>query len=158
MDGSRQDAIDLFLGNYTVDPVSYIPKEHHISPFHRRHKPWTLRAIPIAFVTSVFLFFFVLFHSDLIGLESTTLYIFVLALCSAVTLSSWRFIQQHGTQFVDQPCLVQLPHQDMQHQPTNAATVDKGFRPPEKSNTIVLDEAELGYELPTLPPFNKKTT
>ncbi|KAF7721893.1 hypothetical protein EC973_003961 [Apophysomyces ossiformis] len=74
------------------------------------------------------------------GIRSSTLYVFVLSFCFAVTLSSWHYIQQHGTQFIDWPRLKPV----MPHHPVVRWSQHR------RSDSTILDEAEQGYELPTL--------
>ncbi|SAM07212.1 hypothetical protein [Absidia glauca] len=103
-DGSRQDGFDLFLGKYTRDTT----------PPHRircdydqisRYAPWKIQAVPPALVSSTFLFFWLLFFSDSTPIESSTLYVLLLSVCFAVSVSTWFFIQQNGAEFIDWPKL-----------------------------------------------------
>ncbi|KAI9257265.1 SacI homology domain-containing protein [Phascolomyces articulosus] len=170
MDGSRQDGIDLFLGMYTVESGLYN------SPFAKK-KPWTTYAIPVGFFSSLGLFLMVLFSPEQFSIESSTLYVLLLSFCFALSITCWRYIQQHGTEFVDWPKLkpILFPNERVRSTTTTGpiATNMNGTTPttaippkehgipwmmknppPERSNTAILDEAEQGYELPKL----KKTT
>lgn len=152
MDGSRQDAIDLFLGNYMVELASFVSSQHHVSPFTDK-RPLTVRLVPIVLITSFSAFLFALFFPELIGVESSTLYIFLLSLCFASTISSWRYIQQNGTAFVDWPSLKPLTIPRSAQRDYTADLKANGRTPhrvPERSNTATLDQVEQGYELPTL--------
>lgn len=149
MDGSRQDAIDLFLGNYVVEPASFVSGQHHVSPFTDK-RPLSVQLVPVGLVASLFAFLFALFFPDFIGIESSTLYIFLLSLCFASTISCWRYIQQNGEAFVDWPSLkpLNIPQAvQREHIRANGHTLRHA---PERSNTAALDQVEQGYELPTL--------
>ncbi|KAI7860681.1 SacI homology domain-containing protein [Circinella umbellata] len=178
MDGSRQDGIDLFLGMYTVESSSL-----YNSPFLKK-KPWTTYAIPIGFFSSLGLFIMVLFSPERFGVESSTVYVLLLSFCFALSVTCWRYIQQHGTEFVDWPKLrpILFPNERVRSTATTGPIVPVGGGvtttttqvanaaipstskengmpwlmngPPQRSNTAILDEVEQGYELPTL----KKTT
>lgn len=142
MDGSRQDGIDLFLGNYVVGGSPLF-----ISPFAAMPpKPW---AIPAVFVLSFFCFLVGLFVPDVFGLsDGDTLYIVVLSFFFASAVYTWRLIQEYGTQLVDKPALVVVPR------PTKSLDSTPSSTPSSRRRSAMLDDAEQGHESSTI----KKTT
>ncbi|KAI8086043.1 SacI homology domain-containing protein [Halteromyces radiatus] len=107
-DGSRQDAIDLFLGKYARDDTPQ-RRIQYDNGFISQYASWKVQAVPPAMISSSFLFFWLLFFSDSTPIESSTLYILLLSFCFAVLVSTWLFIQQHGVEFIDWPKLNPLP-------------------------------------------------
>ncbi|KAL0089967.1 SacI homology domain-containing protein [Phycomyces blakesleeanus] len=142
MDGSRQDAIDLYLGNYRVGKGQL--------DINTSGKSWQIRVIPPAFFLSFATFVFALFFPSHLAIESSLLYLFLLSFCFAIVLVTWRFIQLHGSEFVNWPKLIQLPTSpEYISRPVAASrwTVTR-------SNTGLLEEAEEGQEMTSI---KKKT-
>eukprot|EP00794_Sanderia_malayensis_P018849 gene18849-20747_t len=102
-DGFRQDAIDLFLGNYVVNPGR---KE---SPF-RVEKDWKFLALPVIFLIGFsMLIISLLIPSTDFGLQ--LVYVLFWGISCIVTL---YFVVSFGTEYVDKPRLAQaLKHHDV---------------------------------------------
>lgn len=158
LDGSRQDGIDLILGNYAVTSCDQ-------SPFSSSPSSIIIKTVPLIFFISFVIFLMILFSPELFTIESSLLHITCLSLTFAIVVTCWLFIQQNGSDFVDWPKL--LPSQPylieqgvMENAPATIEVVQKATDIIQKwtnrrNSTVVLSEAEQGYELtPTL----KKTT
>ncbi|KAI9032885.1 SacI homology domain-containing protein [Phycomyces nitens] len=139
-DYTRQDGIDLYLGKYRIKGEQNITNV----------KSWQIRLIPLCFFLSFTTFVFALFFPAHLGIESSLLYLFSLSFCFAVVLVTWRFIQLHGSEFVDWPKLIPLP--------TSPEYIEIPVATPRftvaRSNTGLLEEAEEGHELSSI---KKKT-
>ncbi|KAI1285280.1 Phosphatidylinositol-3-phosphatase SAC1 [Halotydeus destructor] len=99
-DGFRQDAIDLFLGNYRVDE-----NEGKLLPcplFEK--KDWKYLALPVILLGSIAMFFFSLFLPTEHSTE-TFIYLLFWAGMASVTLT---VIGYYGTEFVDYPKLCEV--------------------------------------------------
>lgn len=170
MDGSRQDGIDLMLGKYLI-----ISNSSSSSPYAASPQSLMIKAVPLLFVVFFGIFMMTLFAPELLLIQSSMVYIVCLAFSFSVVVTCWLFIQQNGSEFVDWPKLVpyQLPHgevvieerqqQQQQHAPIEVVqkkAVDLIHKwKTRRNSTIVLNEAEQGYELaPTTTTASKKTT
>ena len=101
-DGFRQDAIDLFLGNYTVDP-----EEGKSLPCPlKEQKDWKYLALPLIFLGSIAMFFFSIFIPAEHSTETFVYLLFWLGMIS-ITLMVIVF---YGTEFVDFPKLTEVRH------------------------------------------------
>eukprot|EP00112_Aurelia_sp_Birch-Aquarium-sp1_P022960 Seg666.6 transcript_id=Seg666.6/GoldUCD/mRNA.D3Y31 product="Phosphatidylinositide phosphatase SAC1-B" protein_id=Seg666.6/GoldUCD/D3Y31 len=95
-DGYRQDAIDLFLGNYIVNPGQ------KPSPFHQQ-RDWKFLALPVILLIGFsMLIISLLIPSTDFGLQ--LLYILFWGLSCLVTL---YFVVYFGMEYVDRPRLAQ---------------------------------------------------
>ncbi|XP_007505127.1 phosphatidylinositol-3-phosphatase SAC1 [Monodelphis domestica] len=95
-DGFRQDSIDLFLGNYSVDEVE------PISPLHVQ-KDWKFLALPIIMVVAFSMCIICLLMAGDTWTE-TLAYVFFWAFAS---IGTFLIIIYNGKDFVDAPKLVQ---------------------------------------------------
>ncbi|NXK75134.1 SAC1 phosphatase, partial [Amazona guildingii] len=95
-DGFRQDAIDLFLGNYSVDEVE------PASPLHVQ-KDWKFLALPIIMVVAFSMCIICLLMAGDTWTE-TMAYVFFWGSASSGTFA---IILYNGKDFVDAPKLVQ---------------------------------------------------
>ncbi|XP_013926529.1 PREDICTED: phosphatidylinositide phosphatase SAC1 [Thamnophis sirtalis] len=100
-DGFRQDAIDLFLGNYSVDEVD------SLSPFHIQ-KDWKFLALPIIMVVAFSMCIICLLMAGDTWTE-TLAYVMFWGSASFGTLA---IILYNGKDFVDAPRLVQKEKMD----------------------------------------------
>ncbi|XP_020660232.1 phosphatidylinositol-3-phosphatase SAC1 [Pogona vitticeps] len=100
-DGFRQDAIDLFLGNYSVDEVD------SLSPFHVQ-KDWKFLALPIIMVVAFSMCIICLLMAGDTWTE-TLAYVMFWGSASFGTLA---IILYNGKDFVDAPKLVQKEKMD----------------------------------------------
>ncbi|XP_039192069.1 phosphatidylinositol-3-phosphatase SAC1 isoform X2 [Crotalus tigris] len=100
-DGFRQDAIDLFLGNYSVDEVD------SLSPFHIQ-KDWKFLALPIIMVVAFSMCIICLLMAGDTWTE-TLAYVMFWGTASFGTLA---IILYNGKDFVDAPRLVQKEKMD----------------------------------------------
>ncbi|KAI8391264.1 SacI homology domain-containing protein [Radiomyces spectabilis] len=127
MDGNRQDAFDLFLGNYQVEGGNATAKYH--SPFGS-NRPLRVRVVPYILLFALFMFWLNVFRPSYSGFQSTTSYMLLLAFWISVVISGVRFAIQHGDDFVQWPHLVALPPTELETSETG--TVEKGhMAPPE---------------------------
>ena len=96
-DGFRQDAIDLFLGNYSVDRNEGLTIP---CPLDRK-KDWKFMALPLIVLGSIAMFFFSLFvpHE-----HSTETFIYLCFWFGMISFSM-MVIVFFGTEFVDHPKL-----------------------------------------------------
>lgn len=160
MDGSRQDGIDLILGNYKVS--SHIGD----SPFKTTPSTIAIKLVPLLFLFSLVVFMAILFTPDLFSIQSSHTYISCLAFAFAIVVTCWLYIQQNGSDFVDWPKLLPAAyrHQVDENVAENVHQVNVIHQATEivqkwtnrRDSTAVLNEAEQGYEL--LPTTLKKTT
>ncbi|KAH8548524.1 SacI homology domain-containing protein [Umbelopsis sp. PMI_123] len=102
LDGSRQDGFDLFLGNYTVNPLK---EGKYVSPFQ------TEKALRVRVVPAILVFAFIMLLVNLIfprtsGSNSTFMYLMVVSFWFSVLVSGVRYIVQNGSQFVQWPKLL----------------------------------------------------
>lgn len=100
-DGFRQDAIDLFLGNYRVDPNEgrtgvKCPLDHK--------KDWKYMAMPLIVLGSIAMFFF----SILLPHEHSTETFVYLCFWFAMIGISISVIVYYGKEFVDFPKLREI--------------------------------------------------
>lgn len=160
LDGSRQDGIDLILGNFKV--LSNIG----VSPFKATPSTMAIKLVPLLFFVSFAVFMVILFTPELLSIQSSHTYISCLAFSFAIVVTCWLYIQQNGSDFVDWPKLLPPAHRhlveesgadnlhqvDVIHQATEIMQKWKNRR----DSTAILNEAEQGYEL--LPTTLKKTT
>lgn len=167
MDGSRQDGIDLMLGKYLI-----ISNNSSSSPYAASPQSLMIKAVPLLFVVFFGIFMMTLFAPELLLIQSSMMYIVCLAFSFSVVVTCWLFIQQNGSEFVDWPKLVpyQLPHgevvieerQQQQYVPMEVVqkkAVDLIHKwKTRRNSTIVLNEAEQGYELAPTTTASKKTT
>ncbi|XP_048694810.1 phosphatidylinositol-3-phosphatase SAC1 isoform X2 [Caretta caretta] len=100
-DGFRQDAIDLFLGNYSVDEVE------SVSPLHTQ-KDWKFLALPIIMVVAFSMCIICLLMAGDTWTE-TLAYVLFWGTASFGTLA---IIFYNGKDFVDAPKLVQKEKMD----------------------------------------------
>ncbi|KAF7723677.1 hypothetical protein EC973_001768 [Apophysomyces ossiformis] len=103
-DGQRQDAIDLFLGQYVVQSATKTAKQH-CSPF-ATDKPLRIRVVPYILLFAIFMLLLILIRPDYPGFESTSAYFFLIVFWLSVINAAIRFALRHGDQFVQWPHLV----------------------------------------------------
>jgi hypothetical protein len=161
LDGSRQDGIDLILGKFKVLSANN-------SPFKTTPSSMIIKLVPLYFLIAFVIFLIILFDPELFNIESSLIYISSLSLSFAVVVTSWLFIQQNGFEFVDWPKLLPLSPVlaeegggDVALPPSMEQAIHKATEMIQKwtvrrNSTVVLNEAEQGYEL--LPTTLKKTT
>ncbi|NXG44632.1 SAC1 phosphatase, partial [Psilopogon haemacephalus] len=101
-DGFRQDAIDLFLGNYSVDEVE------PASPLHVK-KDWKFLALPIIMVVAFSMCIICLLMAAGDTWTETLAYVLFWGSASFGTLA---IILYNGKDFVDAPKLVQKEKMD----------------------------------------------
>ncbi|KAK3085970.1 hypothetical protein FSP39_011450 [Pinctada imbricata] len=97
-DGYRQDAIDLFLGNYVVEENEGITKP---SPL-RSERDWKFYAIPVIFVIAMAMCII----SFLLPDENMTEQFMYVLFWATATIVSLAGLYIFGSEFVDQPRLV----------------------------------------------------
>lgn len=103
-DGFRQDSIDLFLGNYVVDPNEGISKP---SPLET-HRDWRFMALPMILLLGFSMFVIsVLIPSTDYGVQ----FLYVLFWGGAVMMTLY-VVLYFGNEYVDQPRLVQVQAKD----------------------------------------------
>lgn len=97
LDGSRQDAFDLFVGNYRVyrDATSPFASTENVESIVR------FRLLPMILGLS----FFMLLASIFVPAENPTLRFLYMAFWATALFFSSRSILQHGTDFVTKPKL-----------------------------------------------------
>lgn len=101
-----------------------------------------------------------LFSPDMFLIESSMVYIGCLSFSFSIVVTCWLFIQQNGSEFVDWPKLV--PYKFPQGEEEKIGIVQQKAVDliqkwkTRRNSTIVLNEAEQGYEL--APTALKKTT
>ena len=101
-DGFRQDAIDLFLGNYRVDQNE---GKGVACPLDKK-KDWKYMALPLIFLGSIAMFFF----SILLPHEHSTETFVYLIFWLLMIVSTFMVIMFYGTEFVDFPKLTDVRH------------------------------------------------
>ncbi|RCI05525.1 hypothetical protein CU098_011994 [Rhizopus stolonifer] len=146
LDGSRQDAIDLFLGNYRVSGTS---------PF--KTSSIQTKWVPLCMLIASVLFLMTLFHSSLFYIESSLLYVLSLSFWFAIIVTCWLYIQQNASSFVDWPKLIPIQQPLSHHEPNilHKATSDIRKWAMRRNSSAVLNQIEQGYEM--LPPLKKNT-
>ncbi|NWI34876.1 SAC1 phosphatase, partial [Sula dactylatra] len=95
-DGFRQDAIDLFLGNYSVDEVE------PASPLHVK-KDWKFLALPIIMVVAFSMCIICLLMAGDTWTETLAYVLF----WGSASFGTFAIILYNGKDFVDAPKLVQ---------------------------------------------------
>ncbi|XP_043072974.1 phosphatidylinositol-3-phosphatase SAC1-A isoform X1 [Puntigrus tetrazona] len=100
-DGFRQDSIDLFLGNYTVDETD------GLTPLHMQ-KDWKFLLLPVIMVVAFSMCIICLLMAGDTWTE-TLAYVLFWGMASALTAA---FIVFNGREFVDAPKLVQKEKMD----------------------------------------------
>ncbi|RUO95695.1 hypothetical protein BC936DRAFT_143426, partial [Jimgerdemannia flammicorona] len=112
LDGSRQDAFDLFLGNYEVRPTR--------SPFAAA-KPLRVRVVPLVAIFAFAMLAFALLIPSAAGISPrSSSSVLFLSFWVSVIVAAVRFMFQHAEMYVDWPRLVPLPHKE---DPTAASYV-----------------------------------
>ncbi|KAI7863846.1 SacI homology domain-containing protein [Spinellus fusiger] len=136
-DGERQDGIDLFTGQY-----------RHGMPIRNTHVAWKTRMVPYVLIISLLLFLCALLFPDILPVESSTVYVFILSFVFTVVIVTWEYVQKHGREYVNWPRLVSLRwvSEDRIALPTQWPTL--------RTNSKGLEEAEQGHELSSM---KKKT-
>lgn len=112
-DGSRQDAFDLFLGNYEVSAAAV----GFASPF-KVQRTLRYRVLPAAMLISITMIFSGFLYPHLVSATADSiasgLPILWISFWVAVLIFSGKVILQNGMEFADRPRLVQLQYgQDM---------------------------------------------
>ena len=97
-DGFRQDAIDLFLGNYEVDRWEGITVP---SPFHNQ-KNWKITMLPLI----VLIAFSMLFITLIIPSTNASLQLGYILFWAVIVLTTVFFILRSGEEFTNSPKLV----------------------------------------------------
>ncbi|KAI9472050.1 MAG: SacI homology domain-containing protein [Benjaminiella poitrasii] len=133
MDGNRQDAFDLFLGQYQLE-FGQSPYAH--SPF-KEEKPLRARVVPYILIYALFMLVLNLVRPNYSGFKSYTSYFLLLLFWVSVLISGVRFAFKHGDQFVQWPHLVQLPSTE-EISESSAFTEKGNMVPPELQNEDVL--------------------
>lgn len=126
MDGYRQDAFDLFLGNYVV-----VAKADSTSSPFVENKPLRVRVVPYILLFALFMLFLNLICPGYSSAQQSWLsYLLLLVFWLSVLISGVRFALRHSNQFVTRPHLV--PQTDYDHVDFNEGVSEKGsFAPPE---------------------------
>jgi hypothetical protein len=160
LDGSRQDGIDLILGNFRVT------SSNRSSPFKATPSTIAIKSVPLLFLISFVIFMMILFTPEFFNIQSSLIYISSLAFAFAIVVTCWLYIQQNGSDFVDWPKLLPAAQRqivdesvlDNVHQIdiVNKATGMVHKWTTRRDSTAILNEVEQGYEL--LPTTLKKTT
>lgn len=160
LDGSRQDGIDLILGNFRVT------SSNGSSPFKATPSTIAIKSVPLLFLISFVIFMMILFTPEFFNIQSSLIYISSLAFAFAIVVTCWLYIQQNGSDFVDWPKLLPAAQRqivdesvlDNVHQIdiVNKATGMVHKWTTRRDSTAILNEVEQGYEL--LPTTLKKTT
>ncbi|RUS70045.1 hypothetical protein EGW08_022194 [Elysia chlorotica] len=96
-DGNRQDAIDLFLGNYIVEENEGLTTK---SPYEV-DRDWKYYAVPVIFIVAFSMFVVSVLLPDE-HLSEQMMYVLFWGMASAMSLAT---IFMYGTTFVDQPRL-----------------------------------------------------
>ncbi|KAG1689918.1 Phosphatidylinositide phosphatase SAC1-B [Nymphon striatum] len=99
-DGFRQDAVDLFLGNYIVDEQEGVGKS---SPL-QKEQDWKYLALPIILLIAIAMSFVSVLLPGELSAESLMYFMFWIGM-SALTLSVMCF---YGSELVDQPKLCEV--------------------------------------------------
>ncbi|KAJ3300068.1 Phosphatidylinositide phosphatase SAC1 [Borealophlyctis nickersoniae] len=94
LDGGRQDAFDLFLGLYQVDPTGK-------SPYMAAQRPLRVILLPLVVIFSIFMILLTL----LVPPESTFYTLVSISVWLGVIFIAHRTILRYGTDFVDLPRL-----------------------------------------------------
>ncbi|KAJ3008269.1 Phosphatidylinositide phosphatase SAC1 [Thoreauomyces humboldtii] len=95
LDGSRQDAFNLMLGVYEVNPTL-------ASPFLHYEKPIRYLALPFSVIASVFMIMVIFLATP----YSLSYRLLLTALCLAVLWASIKLVVLYGTDYVDTPRLL----------------------------------------------------
>lgn len=96
LDGSRQDAFDLFLGRYEVDSSNVSPYLY-LNDGSSDHLMFPLAALSalVMFILTLFIQFATIYHR-----------LFYMVLWISCLIISMQYIIKHGTEYVDKPRLV----------------------------------------------------
>ncbi|KAI8592593.1 SacI homology domain-containing protein [Geranomyces variabilis] len=94
LDGARQDAFNLMLGVYEVDP-------RLASPFLNQEKPVRYLALPLGVIGSIFLIMMIFFGTP----YSLSYRLTLTTLCMVVMVFCLRLIAKNGGDYVDLPRL-----------------------------------------------------
>ncbi|KAI8908193.1 SacI homology domain-containing protein [Powellomyces hirtus] len=94
LDGSRQDAFNLMLGVYEVNPTL-------ASPFLNQDKPIRYLALPLALISSIFMIMVIFFGTP----YSLSYRLLLTSMCSVVMFVCLKLITHFGTDYVDLPRL-----------------------------------------------------
>ncbi|KAI8382402.1 SacI homology domain-containing protein [Blakeslea trispora] len=108
LDGDRQDAFDLILGNFDV---------HHDQPASAQRadfaeQPLRVRVVPYILAFALLMLLVNLIRPSYSGFQSYTAYFLLLLFWISVLISGVRFALKHGDDFVQWPRLVKLPSYD----------------------------------------------
>ncbi|CAO3629800.1 unnamed protein product [Cunninghamella echinulata] len=104
MDGNRQDAYDLFLGNYQVSKGASSP--------YANEKPLRVRAVPPIVVFALIMLILTLLRPTLFGTHSLLAFLAIFLFWLSVLVSAIKFALRHSEQFVDHPHLLGPPKAD----------------------------------------------
>ncbi|KAK3785177.1 hypothetical protein RRG08_021975 [Elysia crispata] len=97
LDGNRQDAIDLFLGNYTVEESEGVTLK---SPLDLE-RDWKYYAVPVIFIVAFSMFVVSVLLPDE-HLSEQMMYVLFWGMASVMSMAT---IFMYGMAFVDQPRL-----------------------------------------------------
>ncbi|KAI8878461.1 hypothetical protein K501DRAFT_195846 [Backusella circina FSU 941] len=103
LDGRRQDAFDLFLGNFKVG------QDTSVSQASAEEKALRVRVVPYILIFALFMLLLNLVRPSYSGFKSVTSYLLLLLFWISVLISGVRFAIKHGDEFVQWPGLVRLP-------------------------------------------------
>ncbi|XP_052818647.1 phosphatidylinositol-3-phosphatase SAC1-like [Mya arenaria] len=98
-DGFRQDSIDLFLGNYIVEENEGVSKPSPLGS----DRDWKFYAIPVIFVIAMAMCVISILLPD----EHVSEQLMYILFWGGASLMSLAVIYRYGSEFVDQPRLVQ---------------------------------------------------
>ncbi|KAI8971960.1 SacI homology domain-containing protein [Mycotypha africana] len=132
MDGNRQDAFDLFLGNFHVDTTATAS----LNPF-KDTRPLRVRVVPYILMFSLFMLALNIVRPNYSGFKSYASYFLLLLFWLSVLISGIRFALRNGKDFVQWPKLVKLP--DTEEVIESAEFTEAGkMAPPELSKSDLL--------------------
>ena len=97
-DGNRQDAMDLFLGNYQIQEY----EDSNSSPLNVTRSQLIGQSVPMIMMVMTALMMLVIFMPARSGAE----YLIFVAFCSALYVFVVRFFLKYGENFVNAPKLV----------------------------------------------------
>ncbi|OBZ91577.1 Phosphatidylinositide phosphatase SAC1 [Choanephora cucurbitarum] len=108
LDGNRQDAFDLVLGNFDVhrDQPASAQRANYAE------QPLRVRVVPYILAFALFMLLVNLVRPSYSGFQSYTAYFLLLLFWVSVLISGVRFALKHGDDFVQWPDLVKLPSYD----------------------------------------------
>ncbi|KAI8376741.1 SacI homology domain-containing protein [Choanephora cucurbitarum] len=108
LDGNRQDAFDLVLGNFDVhrDQPASAQRSNYAE------QPLRVRVVPYILAFALFMLLVNLVRPSYSGFQSYTAYFLLLLFWVSVLISGVRFALKHGDDFVQWPDLVKLPSYD----------------------------------------------